>query len=159
MVKTATKPRKKAGRKSLYDKRFDAIVKLMYQKGSTDEEVAEAMSVDRTTIINWRKKHVAFFNTTKDAKAESDENVERSLFERANGYSHPEEKIFCQDGQIIRTNTTRHYPPDPSSMIFWLKNRKPGEWRDKREHELTGKDGKDLFSAVVGKDGVIADGD
>ena len=26
-----------------------------------------------------------------------------------------------------------HFPPDPTSMIFWLKNRQPDKWRDKRE--------------------------
>ncbi|ANK59826.1 hypothetical protein [Loigolactobacillus backii] len=29
-------------------------------------------------------------------------------------------------------------PPDTTAQIFWLKNRKPKEWRDKRETELSG---------------------
>lgn len=29
-------------------------------------------------------------------------------------------------------------PPDTTAQIFWLKNRKPNEWRDKHETELSG---------------------
>ena len=28
---------------------------------------------------------------------------------------------------------TEHVPPDTTAMIFWLKNRRPEQWRDKRE--------------------------
>ncbi|KRL67131.1 hypothetical protein FC85_GL002726 [Lentilactobacillus diolivorans DSM 14421] len=30
-------------------------------------------------------------------------------------------------------------PPDSTAVIFWLKNRKPNEWRDKREIGLSGR--------------------
>ena len=29
-------------------------------------------------------------------------------------------------------------PPDPTAMIFWLKNRKPNEWNDKQNINHTG---------------------
>jgi hypothetical protein len=31
----------------------------------------------------------------------------------------------------------KHYPPDPTSMIFWLKNRQPQKWRDKHDLDIT----------------------
>ena len=27
----------------------------------------------------------------------------------------------------------KHIPPDTTAQIFWLKNRRPGTWRDKPE--------------------------
>ena len=47
------------------------------------------------------------------------------------GYEHDEEKVFCNNGEIISTTVRRHYPPDPISAIFWLKNRQRKRWRDK----------------------------
>ena len=32
-------------------------------------------------------------------------------------------------------------PPDTTAAIFWLKNRRSDEWRDKQEQEISGKDG------------------
>ena len=33
-------------------------------------------------------------------------------------------------GSAGRHHYTEHYPPDPTSMCFWLKNRRPDRWRD-----------------------------
>ena len=48
------------------------------------------------------------------------------------GYSHPETKVFCQDGKITTYEVIKHYPPDFSSMCFWLKNR--AGWKDVYDH-------------------------
>ena len=67
------------------------------------------------------------------SKAEADAQVEQSLYRRATGYSHKSEKIFNFQGEIIRAQTVEHYPPDTTAMIYWLKNRQPDKWRDRRE--------------------------
>jgi hypothetical protein len=57
--------------------------------------------------------------------------VEQSLYQRAVGYSLNSEKIFCnKDGEVTRVPIVEHVPPDVTAQIFWLKNRKPSEWRD-----------------------------
>src|SRR5271169_6087785 len=51
--------------------------------------------------------------------------------QRATGYSHPAVKVFMKrDGTTVEHKYTEHYPPDPTSMIWWLKNRRPDRWRD-----------------------------
>ena len=35
--------------------------------------------------------------------------------------------MFCYEGQVIVEPTIKHYPPDTTAAIFWLKNRKPNE--------------------------------
>jgi len=111
-------------------------VQLLAEKGFTEEEIAEFFGICRDTFAEYKKKHPKFSDTIKTGKKISDDKVERSLFERACGYEHPEEKIFCNDGEIVRATTIKKYPPDPVSMIFWLKNRKPGEWREKQEVDV-----------------------
>jgi CheY-like chemotaxis protein len=55
---------------------------------------------------------------------------------RAVGYSFNSEKIFCnKDGEVTRVPIVEHVPPDVTAQIFWLKNRKPTEWRDVQQME------------------------
>jgi hypothetical protein len=66
--------------------------------------------------------------------------VERSLYERANGYSYDAVKIFMPAGskQPVVVHYTEHCPPDVGAAFIWLKNRDPDRWRDSQvvEHAL-----------------------
>lgn len=108
-------------------------VKLLAAKGWTDAEMAEFFDVDPSTWHRWKGKYEEFCESLKNWKEEADQRVERSLYERANGYSHPEDKIFNDGGEALVVPTVKHYAPDTTAAIFWLKNRKPSEWRDKQE--------------------------
>ena len=68
-----------------------------------------------------------------DGKEVADRRVERALFERATGYNHPELKVFCHNGEIVTHEVNKHYPPDVTAAIHWLKVRKPSEWREVNE--------------------------
>jgi hypothetical protein len=70
--------------------------------------------------------------------------VENSLLQSALGYEHPDVHISNYQGEITVTPITKHYPPNPTSLIFWLKNRNKERWRDIKATEHTGKDGEEL---------------
>jgi hypothetical protein len=72
---------------------------------------------------------------------QSDNRVERSLYNRAVGYSFQAEKIFCnKDGIVTHVPYIEHVPPDVTAQIFWLKNRDPAHWRNAWQLEhVTGK--------------------
>lgn len=108
------------------------------RKGWTDAELADFYSVTQQTIDNWKKQSPQFFGSLKEGKAEADAKVERCLFERATGYSHAEDKIFIHEGCPVVVPTTKHYPPDTTAAIFWLKNRNQENWRDKQEIKQDG---------------------
>lgn len=120
-----------AGRPSKFDGIDQVQLKKLVQKGFTDKELSDFFNITEQTLNNFKKKHPEFFESLKDWKKEADRKVEMSLFERACGYSHPEDKIFTFQGAEIIVPTTKHYPPDPVAAIFWLKNRQPDVWRDK----------------------------
>ena len=124
------------GRPTLYKSEYaEKARKLCEKHGFTDKDLAEVFDVSEVTVNAWKNQHPKFLKSISDAKDFRDSGVERSLYDRAMGYSHPEEKIFSNQGEIVRADTTKHYPPDPTSMIFWLKNRQPAKWRDKVEIE------------------------
>ena len=117
---------------------IDKVRKLASFYSNTDAKMAELLEIDESTLNRW-KEDKTFLQALKEGKAIADENVGKSLYERAMGYEHPEEQIFCYQGQIIRAQTVKKYPPDATSMIFWLKNRQPALWRDRTEIEHSGE--------------------
>ncbi len=106
--------------------------------GATDAQLADFFEVSVSTINLWKVQHKKFSESIKVPKAIADERVEQSLFRRAMGYEHDEIDIRVVDHAIVQTPIRKYYPPDSTAMIFWLKNRKSGEWRDKQDHEHSG---------------------
>lgn len=128
-----------AGRPTRYSTKYPEQAAKLCTLGATDEDLANFFGVKRQTITRWKGRYPEFCVAIKNSKADLDAQVERSLHHRAMGYSHPEEKVFNNAGEIITHNTTKHYPPDATSMIFWLKNRQPAKWRDKHDHHISGE--------------------
>lgn len=120
-------------------------VKSLAVKGWTDNEMAAFFDIDRSTWYRWKNKHPEFCDALKGWKEFADQIVERSLFERAIGYSHPEDKIFNNNGVKLVVPTMKHYPPDTTAAIFWLKNRDRENWRDVQDRNHTGTIGHEVY--------------
>ena len=117
----------KTGRPSLYDaKHHPKLGFWLAQAGLTDEQIAEEIGIDPATLYRWKKSKTAFREALKDGKVTPDDEVEAALLRRAKGFKYVEQ------------GKERVALPDTTACIFWLKNRRPGEWRDKREHDVTG---------------------
>ncbi len=129
------------GRPTKYDKKYCKLATRSCFLGSTDEELAKLFEISVATLNTWKKKHPQFLASIKKGKEEADENVARSLYDRAMGYSHKEDKIFNNNGKALVVKTTKHYPPEVAAAIFWLKNRQRNKWRDKQEFEHSGEVG------------------
>jgi hypothetical protein len=122
----------KRGRKSTFDKRLIDVAKRMAYLGATDEDLAIAFGVTIKCVIEWRAKHPQFGEALKVGKSEADDRVERSLYQRAVGYTYESCKIFMPAGarEPVIMPYLEHVPPDVTAGIFWLKNRDPAHWRD-----------------------------
>ena len=116
----------KIGRPSLYDAKLHPKLGFwLAQAGLTDEQIAEEIGIQSSTLYEWRKVHPEFSESLKDGKTTPDDEVEAALLRRAKGFKYLEgskEKVAL---------------PDTTACIFWLKNRRPDDWRDKRQHEVT----------------------
>ena len=98
--------------------------------GATDTQIAEVMNVSEHTITYWERTKPEFLEALNKGKLTKDQQVERSLFERATGYSHPDVHISNYQGEITQTEIIKHYPPSEVACIFWLKNRMREKWAD-----------------------------
>ena len=104
------------------------------RRGCTMEEIAAKMSINADTLYRWQKKYPSLYEALKNGKDEADTVVENSLYRRAIGYSYEETKeTTFPDGTTKMERTIKEVPPDTTAQIFWLKNRRPQDWRDKRE--------------------------
>ena len=69
--------------------------------------------------------------------------IERALLKRALGFRqqevHTEEMIDRESGKVLETakrrKVTKEIVPDVRALLFWLKNRRPERWRERREAE------------------------
>lgn len=142
MERIPPKTSKQLGRPSGFRPEFIDQARKLCLLSATDVEIANFFGIDVVTLNRWKKSYPALMQALKEGKETADAQVGQRLFERACGYTHPEEKIFLQEGEVIRVNTLKHYPPDTTACIFWLKNRRPEQWRDRQE--LTGLNGQPL---------------
>jgi len=143
---------KAIGRPSKYRPEFVEQAKKLCRLGATDLEIADFFGITVRTLFNWKNEHDDFFHALNESKTIPDERVERSLFHRAIGYEHDEVDIRVIDHQIVKTQIRKYYPPDTTACIFWLKNRRPDLWRDKREEAApTEGNSDDLLKAIAEK--------
>lgn len=134
-------------RPSKYDpETTPTLARQKMREGYTREMLAEYFGVTAKTIYEWQDKFSEFSEALKSEAPYVDAQVEDSLFRRAVGgivcNTVVEEFFDKKTGDLTkRKTTTIETPPDTTAMIFWLKNRQPGRWRDVKAMELTGKDG------------------
>lgn len=109
--------------------------------GLTDEQIADNIGIRRETLWEWKKKFPNISNTLKKGKEVIDRQVENALLKRALGYKYDETtREQMENGDLVVTKiVTKEVHPDTTAQIFWLKNRKPFEWRDKQSIEHTGE--------------------
>ena len=115
---------------------YATTIERMAANGFDAKEIATALDIRWSVFEYWVRTRYAVQSALAKGQVVADNNVTSSLYARACGYSHPEEKIFCSDGQIIRAETTKQYPPDTAAAKLWLTNRRPAQWRDRVEAKV-----------------------
>ena len=121
------------GRPSIYQPEFAEQAEKLCRLGATDMELADFFGVTTQTIHQWRNTREDFTEAVMAGKRHADERVVRSLYNRAVGYTFESEKVFNNQGEIIRVPIREHVPPEPGAAMNWLKNRRPDEWRERKE--------------------------
>lgn len=127
-----------AGRPTDFKSEYIEQAVKLAKLGATDVQMADIFGVTTSTFYLWRNTHPEFSEALKTGKEELDNRVEQSLFHRAMGFERDAVKIFLSKGGTPVTVPYREQvPPDTTACIFWLKNRRRAEWRDKIELDHT----------------------
>lgn len=102
--------------------------------GLTDELIADKMGIATSTLYEYKNKYSEIAEALKKNKEIADIKVESTLYKCATGYEYTEQVV--SNGQVI--DLKKFMPPNVTAIIFWLKNRKPSDWRDKQDVQLGG---------------------
>lgn len=98
--------------KSKWEKVKDKLILVegWARDGLTDEQIADNLNISKDTFYKYKKTYPDFSDSLKKGKEVVDYEVENALLKNA-----------------LSGNIT--------AQIFWLKNRKPKQWKDKVEVE------------------------
>lgn len=124
----------------------DGLIKLegMARDGLTDEQIAHNIGIARGTLYTWKNRFNDIDDALKRGKEVIDRQVENALLKRALGFEYEEtKKIQEKDAngkdRMRIEKFTKTMAPDTGAIAFWLKNRKPEQWRDKHEVQHSGE--------------------
>jgi transposase-like protein len=143
------------GPKPVYDvERHPFLVRALAREGKTADVIAREIGVSRKTLYAWVEQYPEIGGALQGGRWLADAKVEDSLYSRATGYTYEDQEVrqvttederpvesergkqLGQTEKVTKTvRTVRrmkyHCPPDVAACIFWLKNRRPAQWREK----------------------------
>lgn len=138
---TGVAPDPSIGRPPTYRAEFAKQARKLAAGGFTDAEIADFFDVTPRTLHRWKHDRAGFSVALKRGKEVADDLVEDSLFRSAVGFTRDAVKIFQHEGAPVIVPYVEHHPPSVTAQIFWLKNRRRDQWRDKQEIEHSGNVG------------------
>jgi hypothetical protein len=143
-----------------------AEIQQWFQEGLNAEDIIKNLGIGHTTWYEYIDKHPMLAELVKWSKSIIVSRVENSLLRAAMGYEFEELKTIVEEDKNGKKKTRiekvkRYQPPNPTAMIFYLKNRAPNEWNDRREILIDTKaaelERKQLFLDMIDAD--IVDGE
>jgi hypothetical protein len=132
------------------------LVEGWARDGLTELQIAKNLGISKATFEKYKKEHSDFLYSLKRGKEIVDFEVENALLKRALGYKYTEitkELVLKKDAKgkalqdihgfpihemVVTKTVQKEVAPDTTAQIFWLKNRKPKQWRDKQDVEHSG---------------------
>lgn len=98
------------------------------------------MGICYETLRTWKSSLSAISEAIKRGKAPVDFEVESALLKRALGYEYEEtttEIYETLDGSTRKhiKKVIRYIAPDVTAQIYWLNNRRPDRWRNRKAIE------------------------
>ena len=122
------------------------------REGLTENQIAHNIGINVKTLWDWKNRFDPICNAIKKGNAPVDVEVENALLKRARGYRYTE---TTTEYEIVYTGATddkgapiyekrlksvrsieKEVAPETGAAAFWLKNRRPDLWRDKREEQI-----------------------
>ena len=123
-------------------------VEAWAKSGLSEKQISQNMWIAYSTLKEWKKKYSALSASLKKGKEVTDFEVENAMHKSALGYYVEETKTYITETNGVQTKKIEKYkkwiPPNSTAQIFWLKNRKPDVWMDRKAKEVEDKPNRGL---------------
>lgn len=115
------------------------LIERWKRNGASEEEIAKRLGIAYSTFNLYKAQKSELSEALKKGAEVVDTEVENSLLRRALGYDYDETTEERSDsGELVITKVVhKQVVPDVTAQIYWLKNRRPQEWRDKLQVETS----------------------
>jgi len=122
------------------------LIEAWARDGLTIEQIADNLGVAASSMYEYQKEYPELVEALKNGREVIDVMVENALLKAALGYDYTEEELNKSTGEPVELRKVAH--PNTTALIFWLKNRKPAQWRDKQEIEHSGEAGVRIINDI-----------
>ena len=141
----------KRGRTPSYTPDYCTFAYKFCLLGATNEDLAELFGVSRNTIGNWLARYPEFKKAMQDGRDVADADVAQALLHKAKGFTHTDVKILQIEGEARPVEYSRYFPPDTQAAMFWLRNRRRKQRRERieLEHSVTDEKLRELEEAGI----------
>lgn len=108
------------------------------EQGDSIRDICHKLSISQDTWYRYQREHETLSELVNLGRSVTQSLVEKSLLKLCTGYDFEELKTIIEEdrGGKKRTKlekTKRHQPPSAQAISFFLRNRCPEEWSDKKE--------------------------
>lgn len=110
------------------------LIEKLTSYGLTNEAVCNILDISHEEFIALMEDE-SYSKAVRTGKDRADFNIIEQLYQKAIGYEHTDYHFYSFQGELIEHKYVKRYPPDLPSIIFWLKNRRPNEWKEKVESD------------------------
>ena len=136
----------------------DGLLKIQgwARDGLIEKQIAKNMGVAESTLRNWKNMYPDIGEALRKGKEVVDRIVENALYKSAIGfmqkikkpvrikeveYDPKTGKKIRESEKWVQVEEEVYIPPQVTAQIFWLKNRKPDQRREKNDLTLTPSNG------------------
>lgn len=136
----------------------DGLIKIQgwARDGLIDKDIAHNIGVGYSTLREWKKLYPEIGEALRKGKEVVDRIVENALYKSAIGfmqkikkpvrikeveYDPATGKKVRESEKWVQVEEEIYIAPQVTAQIFWLKNRKPDQWREKNDLTLTPSNG------------------
>ncbi len=141
-----------------YTHKYPALAKILYKEdkwnteilpklseiknwiinGATVREICDKLAISPDTWYRYCKEHETLSELVVMGRSVLCNEVEKSLLKLCTGYEYEELKTIVEEDKNGKKRTKiekikRHQPPSAAAISFFLRNRMPEEWSDKKE--------------------------
>ncbi|MDD3269059.1 MAG: hypothetical protein PHX14_07035 [Syntrophomonadaceae bacterium] len=113
-------------------------IKEWLMQGDTVREICKKLEMSPDTWYRYCREHETLTELVTMGRSVLCNEVEKSLIKLCTGYDYEELKTTVEEDKNGKKRTKiektkRHQPPSAQAISFFLRNRMPEEWSDKKE--------------------------
>ena len=113
-------------------------IKEWIMEGDSVRVICKKLHISPDTWYRYCKDHETLSELVNLGRSVLNNEVEKSLIKLCTGYEYEELKTIVEEDKSGKKHTKlekckRHQPPSTAAISFYLRNRCPEEWADKKE--------------------------